>query len=298
MHQVKINNTVLQLPSQWDELTRHYLELIAGLSTMNLTEWQFKLHLLFHGAGILIKQSGEQPNPQNRKEWLYEVKLNDGHVAHLSASQVADIANTLNFLFKIEASDQGDRKVILDSHLTHNVIYYFKVNGVHYYGPSSKLFNVTLSEFIHCENNMARYVRTKEMQYLDKVIAILYRPQDHRYDPDSPQFKGDRRQPFNDHHIDARARRISKLNHNVKLSIFLFYQGCQWWYQQQFPRVFKKSSAQPENNLGFLNLVDALSGGDVTKIEQIRQSYLMDVMVHLERAAQEYEKLEEKMKKK
>jgi len=167
---------------------------------------------------------------------------------------------------------------------------------VYYYGPSDKLFNITLSEFIHAETNLGRYLKTREIGYLDKLIAILYRPKGN--DPNATDFNGDIRQPFNDHRIDYHARKVHKLMMNVKLSILYFYQGCQQWYQRQFPHVFSPGKKKADNNLGFLNLVDALTGGDVSKTDEIRQSYLMDVMVHLERSAIEYEEMEAKLKKK
>ena len=44
--------------------------------------------------------------------------------------------------------------------------------------------------------------------------------------------------------------------------------------------------------------MDALTGGDVTKTTEIHRTLLMDVMVHLERAAIESENLKQKLKKK
>lgn len=294
---LKINNATIQVPSKWDELNRHYLELIAGMSVMNMAEYFFKSQLLFHGAGILIHRQPPEINPKNRHEKLYPVTLNDHSRAYLTADQVMEMCNLFNFLFRITENDKGEKKMTIDSRLTVNLIPKFKVSGTLYYGPANKLFNVTLSEFIHAETNLGRYEKTKETEHLDRVIAILYRPQDNKYDPDSPDYKGDRRTPFNDHRFEERAGKIRRLNHNLKLCIYLFYQGCQWWYRQQFPHVFGRT-AKTDNNLGFLNLVDALTGGDVTKTAEIHKTLLTDVMVHLERAAIENEILENKMKKK
>lgn len=297
MHEVKINNTIVHIPSKWDELNRHYLQLIAGFSSNNYTLTQFKTHLLFYGAGIMVKKTYHQPNPKDRSENLYEVKLGNSSTAHLSPEQVMELGNLFDFLFRTEEMEDGSVKIHLDSHLTLNLIPRFKVSGINYYGPAGKLFNVTLSEYIHAETNLSRYAKTKEIRYLDNLIAILYRPEG-KHHQDSEEYSGDRRAPFNDHRFEERAGRISKMTHNLKMCIYLFYQGCQWWYQQQFPHVFKPGTGKADNNLGFLNLVDALTGGDVTKTKEIQQTLLMDVMVHLERSAAEYEKTEEKLRKK
>lgn len=297
MHAVKINNTLLHIPAQWDELNRHYLELIAGLSRLNFDEYAFKTHLLFHGAGIYLKKLSPGPNPADKTETLYQVRLADKSTAFLTPNQVAELGNLFNFLFKTEEEDGQVLRISLESRLTRQLIPRFKVGPTYYYGPSDKLFNITLSEFIHAENNLKRYAQEKDIRHLDKLIAILYRPQDNSYDPDAANYKGDRRTPFNDHRFEERADKFRKLTPNIKTCIYLWYTGCQWWYQQKFPHVFSKKSAGEDNGLGFLNLIDALTGGDVSKTDEIRRTLLMDVMVHLERAALDYEEMEKKLNK-
>jgi hypothetical protein len=295
MHEARINNTIINIPSKWDELQRRDLELIAGLSLMGCQEMMLKTQLLFYIAGISLRKTKSRPNLDDLQERLYQVKLRDSSTAYLSSAQVAELGNLFDFLFHIVESDEGKKSIHIDSQLTKNLVPSFKVGGTIYYGPADRLFNITLSEFIHAETNLTRYSNTKEIQYLDNLIAILYRPQKNIIRRSSSRFDGDRRTPFNDHKFEKRASKIRKLNHNIKICIYLFYQGCQWWYQQRFPHVFSHKKSSENNGLGFLNLVDALAGDDVTLTEKIPGSYLMQVMVHLERAAIEYENLEEKL---
>lgn len=298
MHEARINNTVIRYPSQWDELNRQQLEIIVGLSLMNLTEMSFKTHLLLHLANIHVEKGEEIFNPDDPSEQLFKVKLRYSKSLFVSSLQIAALANGFDFLFNKSETIDTDQHIRLESQLTVNLITSFKVAGTTYYGPSDKLFNINFSEFIHAETNLKRFNETKEIKYLDRLVAVLYRPQDKHYDPESPDYKGDRRAPFNDHRIDERAEQLRKLNHNIRMCIYLFYVGCQWWIQQQFPHVFSYKGGDQDNKLGFLGMVDALTGGDVTKTEEIRSSYLMDVMVHLERSAIEYEIMKEKLKKK
>jgi len=298
MHEVRINNRMVQIPSSWDELTRHQLELVAGLSCTGNPEMTIKIYLLFYIAGIHLKKTLSQANPANRREQLYQATLKDGSTAYLSSDQVTELANLFNFLFLIHLVEDGTRTVKIDSRLTVNLIPYFKVSGTCYYGPADKLFNVTLSEFIHAETNLSRYNRTRDIKHLDTLIAILYRPQKNPLQRSSNNYDGDRRVTFNDHKFDKRAIKFRKLRHNIKIGIFLFYQGCQWWYQQKFPHVFNQKSKKAGNDLGFLNLVDALTAGDVTKTKAVYSTSLMEVMVHLERAAIDYEEMELKLNKK
>jgi hypothetical protein len=294
MHEVKINDTVLQIPSSWDELTRKQLELVAGMASNSFGKDDFKRCLLFYAAGIQVQHLVKR-SFIDRTENLYQVKLPDGITANVSAAQIAEITDLFNFLFKINEETEA---ISIDSQLTVNLIHKFKVNRITYYGPTMKLFNITMSEFIHAETNLNRFVKTKEVKYLDNLIAILYRPSKNPLRQISNQYNGDRRISFNDHKFEKRADKIRTLNHTTKIAILYFYQGCQAWYQRKFPHVFKSGGKKAANDLGFLNLVDALTGGDVTKTDNVRKSYLMDVMVHLERAAIEYEEMEAKLKKK
>lgn len=293
MHEVKINDTLVRIPSCWDELSRKQLELVVGLASHSFEKNQFKRCLLFYAAGIHVQELIYH-NLHDRMDNLYQALLPDGNTAQLSTAQIDEIASLFNFLFKI---DNDNEFITVDSQLTVNLISHFKVSGTSFYGPADKLFNITLSEFIHAETNLTRYLKSKEIEYLDRLIAILWRPQKNPIRRISNHYNGDRRIPFNDHKFEKRAIRIHKLNHNTKMAILLFYQGCQAWYQKQFPHVFKPGK-KANNNLGFLNLVDALTTGDITKTDDIRKSYLMDVMVHLERVAIEHEEFESKIKKK
>jgi hypothetical protein len=300
MHEVKINGTALRFPSEWNELTRHHLELIAGLcfGNLNLNEMRFKSFLLFYIAGIHVKEMDAFRDPESKSELLYQVSLADHSVAYLSPKQIVTIADGFDFIFERKEKDGEITSVSLDSKLTKNLIPRFKVRATHYYGPSDRLFNISFAEYIHAETNANRFLKDKDVTYLDKLIAVLYRPERSDVHPGSEEYNGDRRIKFNDHKIDERAEKISRINHNLKYAILLFYQGCQRWYHQQFPHVFSYKKGSKGDGLGFLGLVDALTDGDVTKNEKVRSSYLVDVMVHLERSAIEYEKQAERLKKK
>lgn len=298
MHILKINTTTIPYASSWDELSKKNLIAISALSELALNETQFKIHALCALTGIeIVKDPVPDRNPEDRSERLYKIKLPDKSKAYLSALQLIDLADSMDFLLKKNEDAKGNTSVHLDSHLTMNLIPSFKIDGINYFGPSVKLFNLTFSEFIHAETSLKRFTQKKDKESLDKLIAILYRKERSDYDPNSVDYRGDRREVFNDFLIDANAKKIRKLNMNVKMSIYLFYTGCQWWIMQQFPHVFKSNTKKQDNARGLNSLVATLTAGDVTKTNQVRESYLMDVMETLESAAIDYEKMKIDLKK-
>jgi hypothetical protein len=298
MHELSINNIMLCFPGEWDELSRGNLEAITGLAGMTLTEMQFKFHALCAFTGIQVMKSIPARNPDNPSEKLFRIKLPDSSPAMISSGQMMAIVGSLDFLLRKTEDSKGNQSIQLDSRLTKNLVPFLDVRGERFWGPSDHLFNISFSEFIHTETNLKRFLKSKQIEFLDKLIATLYRKEDPAYDPSSVNFRGDHREPFNDHLINDRAEKISGLNHNLKMAVYLFYSGCQSWIQLQFPHVFSHKSGKEDNSLGFLGLVDSLTGGDVTKTESVRSSYLMDIMVHLENAAIEHEKMKIELKKK
>ena len=142
------------------------------------------------------------------------------------------------------------------------------------------------------------YIKTKEPEDLDLLVATLYRMRDRSMDESSIDFKGDIREPFNDHLVAARAKKLKNLDTIIKTGILLFYQGCRKFIMKQFPGVFKKGSGESGSPVpGMLALVDALSGDDVTKTEEVRHSQLYDVLVRLQKGAEQFEKQKEELKK-
>jgi hypothetical protein len=298
MHELRINNTVIHFPGEWDELSRENLEAITGLAGMTLTEMQFKVHALCAFTGIQILKSIPARNPADPSEKLFRVHLSDSSLAMITSGQLTSAANCLDFLLRKDEEVKGHPSIHLESRLTKNLVPCLVIRGERYWGPADRLFNLSFTEFIHAETNLKLFLKSKEIPFLDRLIAILYRKEAQGYDPGSIDFKGDRREPFNDHLIDERAKRMSRCNHNLKMAVYLFYTGCQEWIRLQFPHVFSQTSKGDDNTLGFLGLVDSLTAGDVTKTELVLSSYLMSVMVHLERAAMEHEKMKADLKKK
>lgn len=284
------------LPSAWDELTRENLMAITRgfVKKLSMSEFRIVTMLHFLGLKVVVKNAVYRNN-----EKLYQLRTPDKKHIYLSGAQMLEMADSLSFITK-EIKDEHDNTVYaLNSKLTINLVPAFKHGWHTYYGPSDKLFNISFVEYITAEGFFNAYIKTMDPLQLDKLVATLYRKRSWKVRKQSINYRGDTRQRFNDHLIDGRAKRLKNINPEIKTAIALYYEGCRAFLQTQFPGVFK--TAGPGRSSGvpaMLSLVDALTAGDVTKTEQVRSSYLYDVMVHLQKAVEHQEEMEAKMKQK
>ena len=106
------------------------------------------------------------------------------------------------------------------------------------HAPADELANVSFLEFAFADAYFVAYANSREAQWLDQLVATLYRPQRTRYRPHAADYAGDRRAPFNEHLIEAHAARLARLPLATKLLVFTWYRGCRHALEQRFPLVF------------------------------------------------------------
>lgn len=296
MHKVTINDYTCYIPSSWDELNLKQLHIIIRQFFVKPVENDFRLKVLLSFLNLKVMRRDPVPDPANKKNNLYILNRKGFPNFFVGADQLAALFPVFDFLFETH-EDENKNQRIISSQLTLNLMPTFEHKGIVYYGPSEKLFNLKFDEYIVCETNYIEYLKTQDTGRLDKLIATLYRPRDPEADPDKLTYRGDLREPFNDFLIDGRAKKLSSTAPEVKFTVFFFYQGCRNFLTRQFSNVFTTTGNDSSNQLGFMGLVDSLTGGDVTKADQVRKSYLYDIMVHLEQAIINNEKMKEELKK-
>ena len=304
MFTVKINNDTFQCPSIWNELSAVQLLRIAELSRLHLNHFEFKTLMLPYLLGLQAMTIEERILEGETCFFFKEGKKN---IYILAAVDISYIIQKFDFLFKISKEKSTDTAVseplevyALHSRLTKSIIPYITVAGTKFYGPADGLSNILFQEYIHTETFMSKYSDTGDITFLDKIIAVLYRPQVDNYDPENIFYQGDRRELFNDFIINKRAALISKVDINLKYAIYLFYTGCINHIQKLFKEVFTATSNQEpatRNNtfLSMMKLVTALTQNDVTKNEQVRKTYLYEVMITLQEMMIQRSKMKEEI---
>ncbi len=152
------------------------------------------------------------------------------------------------------------------------------------YGPGDNFKTITVWEFIFAERFFLAFHNKKEEKDLDYLIAVLYRNQVKPYQPDSPDFKGDIREPFNESNIKNRLRGIAQMPALHKQLVLTWYTGCRWKLTKLYPQAFeppargekKKPSPNP-----WLDMLGDLPADKFGTIQEARLENLHTVLYFL-----------------
>ncbi|MDN3688696.1 hypothetical protein [Cyclobacterium jeungdonense] len=256
MHQVHINKTTYPLPSRWDELTADQVIKTAWLSSQRLDRIKLA-KLLF----IVLTRSLPW-HKRLRIQWFYFFQANTlerGDLVFLTRSFAEFTQFTAQKLEKI-----WGKSVLKPT----------------FYGPTSAMANCTLWEYVKAEQYFTRYLKDRDEEWLNKLIAVLYRPRRRDYDP---QVHEDPRVPLLDTTIPFRARQIARLPLPVRIAILMWFDGCRIQIIRMFPFIFKKDETKntdlmqklgaKEKSGNWLDLMTGLSA-NMTQFTEIANTNL------------------------
>jgi hypothetical protein len=134
--------------------------------------------------------------------------------------------------------------------LTRNLIQVIKAGLRKYHGPADAMVYCTFGEFTLACSALDEFQKTGEEKYLDEKVAILYRPKKvfwfiRKYFTDNQ----DTRVKFMNRALKIRARRLGKLDHCVKYSIYLFFNGVLNSLPALYPYIYRqKDETDSEDN--------------------------------------------------
>lgn len=220
----KIKVTIAQ---SWNELTTWQLKTIAALFHRDLTPRLFDAYIFYAIMDVRWWQFYKR----------YKVQVIIRNVG------MTELKKHYSWLYK-------------DNNLTKFIPQLMSKNGI-LFSPMARLINLTIDEFAHTEDLFLGFNKTKKIEYLRYLAAVLYREND----------SNGKRIPFEKNELDARALALSKIDNKTLFAIGLTYQGCRNYMYPKFPHVFPQREVDPEapapvapsgSNLG--KLVLALSG--------------------------------------
>lgn len=290
MNTATINGIQMKYPAAWDNMTREQLFYFVDLFLQEIPVVEIKISLLFEMLGIRFKS--KQTIVRDGEDCFWIKLKNDGEML-ISSRDIKMLTSGLDFLF---TNENGQARV--HSTLTKNLVSELRIKHKWFYGPSEKLFNLTWNEFIQADSCFSDFNNSKEEKDLDRLIAVLYRPQEKNYDPDATDFTGDRREAFNDHLIDKRAKTMARLDQKRKYSVYLFYCGCKNYLKKTFDLVFEGGEDAGNNSHGYLTLNDCLSKDFGDSPENIRNYMLYDVLERSQNSRKTQIEFDKKLKNK
>lgn len=242
-------------PSSWNELTRKQLFVWSGIIRQRIPiEYALKSALIL----------------------FYKVPLKLFNL--LTPAQRVELTQTLSFL-----TDKNE--------LTKNVIGSFRLFLTRYHGPSSRLSNLTISEYRRTELYYQLWHKTTDGQYLDLLAATLFRPKGNQHPDD------DVRAPIVELDLQKRASRFKWLNPTIRHSILLFYEGCRFYVIDKHPKIFKSSKKEDKGGLfDFEEVILAVSGSKFGTFEETKNTNLYLFLQQLVDRMEEAEELKRKRK--
>ncbi|HNS18822.1 MAG TPA: hypothetical protein PKI34_13510 [Bacteroidales bacterium] len=257
-----------RIPDCWNSFSRdQYVMLCRMIQTLKHPQ-AIKVNFLFYLLGLT--PAADKPSDDGCFVWQKY------RLIFLSAETIAEMSASVDFLF---ATDNDQLLLNPEIHINH--FPRIAVGKKKLFGPSDKLMNVRLNEFIHADCLYQKFIMTSDPHTLNKLLACLWRTKDPQITVDSPLYRGDLRIAFNPYTLESQGGTMSFLSEQVKLGCFFFYAGSRQFIVRRFPNLFslKASSNHPD---AYMSLCYDLCNSDVSKINQILDAYVYDVFMFLE----------------
>lgn len=273
----KAKKLKLRIPTKWDELSINQLYFVAKLLQRSQKHTVTMLAALkFSGLKVIPTE------PNDNGVYLFR---KGARKVGIHSDVLLKLQQKMEFLVK-------------ESLLSKNPLPKIPFIGQ---GPADGLANITFDEFEAAELAFGKFVETKNMADLNRLIAILWRPTNPKNKPTNENYTGDARIEFNAHTIQKRTFFTKILSRNTKFVIFLFYSGCRNRLFLTFKEVFhsaesRKLSQEKPDPLRLTNLINSINSDDVTKNEDIRKTNLIEILVFLRAQVLKMEKLKNAQK--
>jgi hypothetical protein len=256
MNQVQIDNTYRSLPSTWNELTREQLLFVSGLFSSKLSLIEFRAKALFEFLSV-------------KRKLLKRVAPEDAYT----------LCESLDFLNK-------------EVTLTRNLLPVLKAGLKKYHGPADAMVYCTFGEFTLACSALDDYQKTGEEKHLDQLVAILYRPE--KFFWSIRKIFTDNQDPratFMNRTLKRRAGKLGMVDHCVKYSVYLFFNGVLYTLPALYPYVYRQKDDTESQDGGWASLIISLADGktDDKSLKTVMSSNLYNVFIGLNKKAREYQ---------
>lgn len=202
----------IEIPSKWEELDRmQFARVIEVLSFSKADKFTISVSLL-----ALLFDS---------KNWDVLRNQTDEHLTALIPCT--------NFLMEEKPPLQNFFPVL-------------NIKKKKHLAPAADLSNLSFGEWCFVHQFYVYYCISQDKIWLDKIIAVLYRPRDKNQNPNSPKFSGDEREIFNENLIEKRTLSVAHIEAHIKLGVLAWFTVALNQLTEIRPHVFPKP-AEREN---------------------------------------------------
>lgn len=256
-------NSNFSIPEEWNELTGAQLLAIAPiLLSRNFTE-ENKAFIAYHVCNMNGQLFNAKELSSNNPFEYFGEKVKQHILPHL------------NFLFG---------EILLTKQLLPTITVSARtmpwVSTKKLYGFGDNFDTLTIAEFSDTESCLKNYEESKQEIWLNRFLAILYRPKSKIENTDL-EFTGDHRQPYNIHLNDTLAKSFTDIPYAMKAAITINYVGCLNVLAKENRFLFTKSNAQTAQSGTWADVIHELAGQKFGTIEQTEKAYLKVVIKEL-----------------
>lgn len=214
------------------------------------------------------------------------------------------LADSVDFFFKKGKNGEGQETIEVIPNFVKNLLPWVRVGWRRLWGPGDFLGEMSFVEYKDLLFCADKYMKTKDPDYLTRMMAIGYRPRRlllwllKRM----PGFDGRMRVRYNPGAVDYRMRLFGKLDIGAKYIFFEYLMGCLYMLRNDgegsgieidgelcsFSLLFKKGSSaeageeEEESGIGLTGLLMSLAeSGVFGTIKETASADVWDVLVRL-----------------
>ncbi|MGL4956801.1 MAG: hypothetical protein ACRC9X_06450 [Bacteroidales bacterium] len=267
MKNLKIDNTIYQIPSTWNEVDTWGVFTVATLMRSSKSVAELKVKLLLHiiEGHVTMRRNGDD----------YTVKTS--LASHKLTSETLAVLSSKAFKFMVkEVSHEGEVHEHIYSKLTRNPYPVLPCScKERLHGVDDGFANLTWGQFCLMQVYSSK-MRDDRERYLDLLIATMYTKKGKSFSAES---------------IEPNAALVRKASPTHKEAILLFYYGCLDFLAQKYPQTFSGGTEAVVRDVHAQNMkvLYGLSHGDVTKYEEVDRSNVHHVLSNIENAIVEQE---------
>lgn len=263
MRPVVIGKKTIQIPSNWTEFTTSQLELIARISQHAMPVETAKLYVVLNLLGLRITRKVEED--AYRFVWR-------GRRGIITTDEMARLTAAYDFLFA-EVKEKPGTCVVLPSFTADP--YPRLTDGLYaWHGPGDLFERVTYDQFVYANTYVSQVADDK--QAMPKLLACLWH----------------RRKQFDPDRIERDALLLSRLPKHRQMVMFWYWCGSMAALRRLFPRVFSGSGNSDGNVFQEQQrIIDALSDGDMTRKQAVREGLLLDAMFSMDESVRKAEEM-------